>query len=91
MFCKISDYFLCDLVALKNYKNVFFLFVLLYKDKKNYDLRDTNIEQIASDIKNQTYKEIIINDSEVQNFESLMNILKESFDYILPKKSSFEI
>lgn len=62
-----------------------------YKDKKNYDLRDTNIEQIASDIKNQKYKEIIINDSEVQDFESLMNILKESFDYILPKKSSFEI
>ena len=25
-------------------------------------------------VKNQTYKEIIINDSEVQNFESLMNI-----------------
>lgn len=62
-----------------------------YKFKKYYDLSDLNVTHIVNDIKNRTYKEICINDSKVENYEETMNLIKDSFEIILPNKSSFEL
>ena len=59
------------------------------KDRKYFEL-DMNIEEICSSIKNQKYKEIILNDAECDDFDNRMKKIVEAFDYILPEKSGFE-
>ena len=61
-----------------------------HKGKRCFDLTDSNASDIAGFIKKQTYKEIVINDSELNDFDSAMEKLKDAFEYILPEKSEFE-
>ena len=49
-----------------------------------------NIDEICSSIKNQKYKEIILNDSACDDFEYRMKSIVKSFEYILNEKSEFE-
>ena len=62
-----------------------------YKGKKYLEISDTNINMIAKDITSKRYKEIVINDSFIEDFESSMEILNNAFNTILPNKSSFEL
>jgi len=58
---------------------------------KNMKLSDENSEIIHS-IKNNKYKMICINDSDnTYNFDEAKQEIIESFEYILPEKSDFEI
>ncbi|MDA3057750.1 stealth family protein [Campylobacter sp. VBCF_05 NA6] len=50
-----------------------------------------SINNICNAIKNQKYKEICINDGEIENFDEAMSQIISAFDSILPEKSSFEI
>lgn len=59
------------------------------KDRKYFEL-DMNIEEICSSIKNQKYKEIILNDAECDDFDDRMKKIVEAFDSLLPEKSGFE-
>lgn len=59
------------------------------KERRYFEL-DMNIEEICSSIKNQKYKEIILNDAECDDFDNRMKKIVEAFDYILPEKSGFE-
>lgn len=50
-----------------------------YRDRKCFDLHDTNAVKIAAAIKNSEYKEIVINDSAaIKDFENTMRILKDA-------------
>lgn len=58
---------------------------------KLYSLTDSN-QVIFDEIKNQRRKIICVNDNEkVEDFENQKKLLNETFNSILPKKSSFEI
>ena len=48
------------------------------------------VEKVKKDNDVQTYKEIVINDSELNDFDSAKEKLKDAFEYILPEKSEFE-
>ena len=61
------------------------------KDRRYFDLTDNNAEEIASLIRKQAYKEIIINDSELEDFDVAMRKIRAAFDEILPEKSAFEV
>ena len=67
-----------------------FFQVNTHKGKRCFDLTDSNASDIAGFIKKQTYKEIVINDSELNDFDSAMVKLKNAFETILPEKSEFE-
>lgn len=60
------------------------------KDRKYFEL-DMNIDEICSSIKNQKYKEIILNDSACDDFEYRIKQVVDTFNFILPNKSEFEI
>ena len=50
-----------------------------------------NIREITDAIKNQKYKEIILNDALCKSdFEYRMNAILHAFESILPEKSGFE-
>jgi len=56
------------------------------------DIDDTTISKISEAIRNQTYDMICINDSpKILDFQKYKNLLQDSFESILPGKSSFEI
>lgn len=59
------------------------------KDKKFFELKD-GTEEIYLSIEKQKYKEIVISDNEIPNFDEVRKRLAYSFEKILPEKSSFE-
>lgn len=60
------------------------------KNRKYFEI-NMNIKEISDAIKNQKYKEIILNDAECNSdFESRMNAISHAFESILPEKSEFE-
>ena len=60
------------------------------KERKYFELSN-NIGEITNSIKNQKYKEIILNDSDsVLDFDFCMNEISRAFEAILPEKSEFE-
>lgn len=61
------------------------------KGRQCFDLTDGDTEKIANCIKSHTYKEIVINDSEIEDFDIAMEKIKNAFELILPEKSTFEI
>ena len=62
------------------------------KDRKFFVLGfKGSLDTICNAIKNQKYKEICINDGEIENFDETMAKIIDAFDAILPEKSSFEI
>lgn len=61
------------------------------KDRRCFDLTDNTAKEIASLIRKQAYKEIIINDSELEDFNAAMGKIRAAFDEILPEKSAFEV
>lgn len=60
------------------------------KGRKCFDLTDENAAEIALAIQSSKYKQIVINDSELQDFDLVRQILQAAFDKLLPDKSSFE-
>lgn len=60
------------------------------KDRKYFEM-DMNIDEICDSIKNQKYKEIVLNDSVCDDFEYRIKQLVDTFNFILPNKSEFEI
>lgn len=61
------------------------------KNTLNSDIDATTINGICNSIKSQHYDIICINDSvEITDFEQYKKSLQDSFEYILPEKSSFE-
>ena len=65
----------------------------ILKKNKYYDLSDdpSVLNEICTAIEKQRYKQIILNDAEIQNPDVISNRLKKSFEKILPEKSSFEL
>lgn len=61
------------------------------KNKKNFDLTDTNTAEITECIRRGVYKEIVINDSDVSDFDAAMSCIRAAFEELLPEKSKFEI
>ncbi|MDA3079226.1 MULTISPECIES: Stealth CR1 domain-containing protein [unclassified Campylobacter] len=62
------------------------------KGKKIFNLtNDSNIDEICNIIKNKKYKEICINDGEIDDFEVKMKKIANAFESILPEKSQFEL
>ena len=60
------------------------------KNRKYFEI-DMNIREITDTIKNQKYKEIILNDAKCNSdFEYRMNEILHAFELILPEKSGFE-
>ena len=60
------------------------------KDRKYFEL-DMDIEEICDAIKNQKYKEVILNDAECKDFDKQMQSIADAFESILPEKSGFEV
>lgn len=60
------------------------------KYKKYFDL-DADIDEIVDSIKRQSYKEIVLNDADVSDYENLMRKVADAFESILPEKSRFEV
>lgn len=60
------------------------------KGRKCFDLTDGNAAEIADCIRNHVYKEIVINDSDVDDFGVAMGKIRDAFEDILPEKSAFE-
>lgn len=60
------------------------------KGRRCFDLTDGNAAEIADCIRSQTYKEIVINDSELNDFDTAMGKIRDAFEEILPDKSLFE-
>jgi len=58
--------------------------------KKYFDITD-NIEVIQNAIKNEKYKEIVLNDQDCSDYDDRINLIRKSFDFILPEKSQFEL
>lgn len=62
------------------------------RNSKNTDISDTTLPHICKAIRSQEYDMICINDSEnISDFDKTKALIKESFEKILPEKSSFEI
>ena len=61
------------------------------KGSRCFDLTDNNAEEIAGLIRNQAYKEIIINDSVLEDFDAAIGKIRAAFDEILTEKSAFEV
>jgi len=62
------------------------------KDTLCIDINNSTIEHICNAIENNTYEIICINDSDdITNFEEIQAKIQNSFEAILPEKSSFEI
>lgn len=56
------------------------------------DINDQTIEKICNTIETHSYEMICINDSgEISDFELMKTMIQNSFEKILPKKSSFEL
>ncbi len=63
-----------------------------YKDCKYRDLENDNYLEVANEIRNQTFKQICLNDVDCDvEFEKIKNEINNAFEYILPEKSMFEI
>lgn len=60
-------------------------------DRKLFTLWNSNIDEICAAIEKQKYREIVINEGDVQDFDYKMSRLSDSFNKILGEKSSFEI
>ncbi|MFV0467829.1 MAG: Stealth CR1 domain-containing protein [Dysgonomonas sp.] len=61
------------------------------KNTKCLDISDKNLSLIEDIVANQRYDIICMNDSEdISDFEEVQNRIKESFNKILPQKSTFE-
>ena len=61
------------------------------KDQMYFDINESSIDDICNAIKNQRYEAICINDSDVNiDFESTKKRIADAFEFILPKRSSFE-
>ena len=57
-----------------------------------FNIRHENYKACSDAIREQKYRIICINDNEnISNLEVLIRTIKESFDLILPHKSSFEV
>lgn len=50
----------------------------------------TNYKEIIQDIRNSTHKMICLNDSEVENFEYIRDVILKEFNQKYPNKSEFE-
>lgn len=50
----------------------------------------TDYKEIIQDIRNSTHKMICLNDSEVENFEYIRDVILKEFNQKYPKKSEFE-
>jgi hypothetical protein len=61
-----------------------------YNDRGYFELSENN-DNLFSSIKEQKYKEVVINDSDYDNIDEELKKLVMCFDAILPGKSSFEI
>ncbi len=56
-----------------------------------YHVKDTNFEAVLDSVKNRRYKILCVNDTaNTTDFEKKKQLVKEAFDSVLPKKSSFE-
>lgn len=55
-----------------------------------FSLTDKNIEDICNEIKMGRYKEICLNDGPVADFEEVKRKIQNTFEFLLPKKSSYE-
>ena len=59
---------------------------------RRFNIRHGNYKACSDVIRKQKYKIVCINDNEnISNLEVLISTIKESFDLILPHKSSFEV
>ena len=59
--------------------------------KKMFTLTDSNLQLAAKYIRRQKVCEIVLNDSDLIDFEKAKNVLTEAFESIFPEKSSFEL
>ena len=60
------------------------------KWKKYFDITD-NIEIIQQAICKRKYKEIVLNDQDCSDYDTRIDLIRKSFDSILPEKSQFEL
>lgn len=61
------------------------------KNGKYFDINNVTLNEITNIIKQQSYKQICINDTrEIEDFEKTKNIIQMAFETILPNKSKFE-
>lgn len=59
---------------------------------KGFPIQDDMIDEIVDSIKNQSYKQICINEPrKFVDFEKMKKIIQDAFESILPNKSSFEL
>ena len=63
-----------------------------YKNKKRkyFDISD-NLENLLEHIRNQKCSEIVINDQLCEDYQHRIDLIRDSFEIILPKKSIFEL
>lgn len=61
------------------------------KRRHFYRLDTANIDNLCYAIKNGTYKQIVINDSDIEDIDEKMNKIVQAFDHLLPHKSKFEL
>ena len=54
-------------------------------------LNNNNCSEIVNSILTQKYKEIVINDNDVSDYDVVMQKIEDAFNTILPNKSNFEI
>ncbi len=70
--------------------NGFFEPVSSSNSKKYFDITD-DIETIQKSIRNKKYKIIVINDQDCCDYDKRIDLIRRSFDSILPEKSQFEL
>lgn len=63
----------------------------IYKDSIYYTVDDSTLVSVCHEIESQKKSIIILNDSEDVDFEVAKNKINDSFQIILPEKSSFEV
>ncbi|MDA3055410.1 MULTISPECIES: Stealth CR1 domain-containing protein [unclassified Campylobacter] len=65
-----------------------------FGNKKYFDFgykKASNVDELCNAIKTKKYKEICINDGEIENYDDIMQNVQKAFDSILPEKSKFEL
>ena len=60
------------------------------KNVKEFFIDTANVDDLCNAIRNRTYKQIVINDSDIDIDEKMKRIV-QIFEQTLPEKSMFEI
>lgn len=68
----------------------FFVPINIDKGRKYFELTD-NPTELCQAIERQSYRQIVINDANITNYEQSIEMIVASFNKILPEKSFFEI